>query len=68
MEDHTYDAFRRLAKVKDWLGETSITRDALGRLQFVTDQENRKTDYEWGTMGERRSMTTATQFEIFISC
>ena len=52
-----YDALRRLVRVKDWLGETAIGRDALGRPERIRDHRGRETSYEWGKLGERRSMT-----------
>ncbi len=52
-----YDALRRLTLVKDWLGETKIERDRMGRITSITDHEGRKVAYEWGDMGERKSMT-----------
>ena len=52
-----YDALRRLVQVKDWLGETTIQRDAMGRPERITDHEGRVVSYEWGVMNERRSMT-----------
>ena len=38
-----YDALRRLVRVKDWLGETAIERDALGRPEQIRDHRGRET-------------------------
>ena len=52
-----YTALRQLALVKDWLGETRIDRDAVGNPTDITDHKGRTVSYEWGSMGERRSIT-----------
>ena len=52
-----YTALRQLCAVKDWLGETRIERDALGAPTEITDHKGRTVSYEWGSMGERRSIT-----------
>lgn len=52
-----YDALSRLIQVKDWLGTTSITRDRKGNPVRVLDYEGRETRYEWGSLGEKKSMT-----------
>ena len=52
-----YTALRQLAFVKDWLGETRIRRDAAGNPTDITDHKGRTVSYEWGSMGERKSIT-----------
>ena len=52
-----YTALRQLRAVKDWLGETRIERDAAGAPTEITDHKGRTVSYEWGSMGERRSIT-----------
>ncbi len=52
-----YTALRQLSAVKDWLGETKIERDAAGTPVEITDHKGRTVAYEWGSMGERRSIT-----------
>ena len=52
-----YTALRQLALVKDWLGETRIDRDAVRNPTDITDHKGRTVSYEWGSMGERRSIT-----------
>ena len=54
---YSYDALQRLIRVQDWQGETGIERDALGRPVRITDHCGRSVCYEWGSMGERRSIT-----------
>mgnify|MGYP002511952346 CR=1 FL=1 len=51
-----YDALRRLSCVKDWLGITEIKRDQAGAPISITDHNGKTIFYEWGKMGERRSM------------
>lgn len=53
----SYNALRQLITVKDWLGETQMERDALGRPVKVTDHLGRKVSYEWEPNGNRRSLT-----------
>lgn len=48
---------RQLVEIQDWLGVTTIVPDALGRALKVTDYANRTVEYEWGAMGERKSMS-----------
>ncbi len=52
-----YTALRRLALVRDWLGETRLERDAAGQPVSITDHAGRTVTYEWGGMGERKSIT-----------
>ncbi len=52
-----YDALRKLALVKDWLGETKIERDSVGNPVRITDHEGRTVSYEWGRQGERKGIT-----------
>ena len=43
--------------MQDWLGNTKITPDALGRAQKVQYPDGREVSYTYGKAGERRSMT-----------
>ncbi len=52
-----YTALCQLCAVKDWLGETRIERDETGAPTEITDHKGRTVSYEWGSMGERRSIT-----------
>ena len=52
-----YDAMRRLTELEDWSGTVRIERDISGRIIQTADQEGRKTEYEWGASGERRSIS-----------
>lgn len=52
----SYNALHRLEQVKDWLGSTDITMDALGRPLTVTDPYGQTVGYEWGSMGEKRTL------------
>ena len=53
----SYNALHQLEQVKDWLGSTDITLDALGRPLSVTDAYGQTVGYEWGSMGERKTLT-----------
>ena len=53
---HQYDALKRLEEVKDITGTIRIERDALGRVQSVTDASGKITGYEWGSMNERTGL------------
>lgn len=51
-----YNALRQLEEVKDWLGTTTFLLDMVGRPLSVTDSAGGTTGYEWGVMGERKSI------------
>ena len=52
-----YTALRQLALIRDWLGEIKFRRDDAGNPTEITDHKGRTVAYEWGSMGERRSIT-----------
>ena len=52
-----YTSLRQIALVRDWLGETKIKRDLQGNPVQIMDHEGRCVKYEWGSMGEKRSIT-----------
>lgn len=51
-----YTVLRQLSAVRDWLGETRMERDVFGKPVAVTDHKGRTVSYEWGSMGERKSV------------
>ena len=53
----SYSTLHQLEQVKDWLGSTDITLDALGRPLSVTDSYGQTVGYEWRIMGERKTLT-----------
>ena len=53
----SYNPLRQLLEVQDWLGNTKITPDALGRAQKVQYPDGREVSYTYGKAGERKSMT-----------
>ena len=53
----SYNPLRQLLEVQDWLGNTKITPDALGRAQNVRYPDGREVSYTYGKAGERKSMT-----------
>ena len=53
----SYNPLRQLMEVQDWLGNTKITPDALGRAQKVQYPDGREVSYTYGKAGERRIMT-----------
>ena len=55
--DFGYDALGRLVDVKDWLGSTSIKRDAMGRMLSTQDCAGNVVRYEWGMAGELAGLT-----------
>ena len=52
----SYNALRQLEEVKDWLGTTTFLLDMAGRPLSVTDSTGGTIGYEWGAMGERKSV------------
>ena len=52
----SYNALHQLEQVKDWLGSTDITLDALGRPLSVTDPYGQTVGYEWNHNGARTEM------------
>lgn len=52
----SYDALYRLSCIKDWLGETEFTYDAMGRMAGVTDPNGERVEYGFYPDGSRRFM------------
>ena len=52
-----YTPLGQIALVRDWNGETKIERNRQGRPVRVTDHTGKTVEYEWGAMGEKKSMT-----------
>ena len=52
----SYNELRQLEEVKDWLGTTTFLLDMAGRPLSVTDSTGGTIGYEWGAMGERKSV------------
>lgn len=48
-----YNPLRQLTEIRDSLGVTRMTLDALGRVITVTDPNGRSVEYAWGSSGER---------------
>ncbi|MDC7278415.1 DUF6531 domain-containing protein, partial [Butyrivibrio fibrisolvens] len=53
----SYDALGKLIQFKDWLGVTSVERDAMGRVLSVIDYNGKKVSYTYGKVSERTSIT-----------
>ena len=53
----SYNPLRQLTEVQDWLGETKITPDALGRATAVQYPDGREVSYTYGKSGERTGIT-----------
>ena len=53
----SYNPLRQLILVQDWLGETKITPDALGRATAVQYPDGREVSYTYGKSGERTGIT-----------
>ena len=52
-----YNQLRQLTEIQDWLGTTKISLDYLGRPIEVVDHNNKAVTYEWGKLGEKRSIS-----------
>lgn len=55
--DFGYDTLGQLVDVRDWLGSTSIKRDAMGRMLSTQDCAGNVVRYEWGMAGELTGLT-----------
>lgn len=53
----SYNPLRQLTLVQDWLAETKITPDALGRATAVQYPDGREVSYTYGKSGERTGIT-----------
>ena len=53
----SYNPLRHLTEVQDWMGQTKITLDALGRARKVTYPDGKEVSYTYGKSGERTSIT-----------
>ena len=51
--EFTYDALKKVQKIKDWLGTIQIQNDVVGRPVRVTDQQGKEVQYAYGKAGER---------------
>ena len=51
-----YNPLRQLIEIRDWLGETRIEPDDMGRVKKVTDHKGREISYQWGLTGEREAI------------
>lgn len=54
--EYLYDSLQQLREVKDWLGTTTAEYDNYGRIQKITDHRGQAITYEFGDMGERRTL------------
>jgi RHS repeat-associated protein len=52
----SYNSLRQLTEIQDWLGITRIEPDEIGRAKKITDYKGREISYQWGKMGERKSL------------
>ena len=53
----SYNPLRQLIEIQDWLGNTRITPDALGRAEKVQYPDGREVSYTYGKAGERSIIT-----------
>ncbi|MEE5990544.1 MAG: DUF6531 domain-containing protein [Lachnospiraceae bacterium] len=60
----SYDALGRLKKLNDWLGNTDIVSDALGRVISVTDHNGRSVGYEYDAAGNRSAVIYPDGHEV----
>ena len=52
-----YNPLKQLTRVHDWLGETQITLDPLGRATEVRDYAGKTVGYAWDAAGRREKTT-----------
>ena len=53
---YAYDSLGQLERMEDWLGVTTIERNAQGRPVRITDHKGRSVGYAWGEQGEPKEM------------
>lgn len=51
-----YTSLGKMSLVRDWLGVTKIERDTMGNPIRITNHNGRSVCYEWGILGERKSI------------
>ena len=61
----SYNPLRQLIEIQDWLGNTRIIPDALGRAEKVQYPDGREVSYTYGKAGERRSITYPDGTTVF---
>lgn len=54
--NYKYNSLRQLTEVEDSVGSMSIEPDIYGRIKAVTDYSGRMVRYDYGIMGERKSI------------
>lgn len=52
----SYDPLRQLKELQDWTGTTQFIKDEAGRTKEVIDSFGNTVAYEWGALGERKSV------------
>ena len=53
---YRYNPLGQLERMEDWLGETTIERNAQGKPVRITDHKGHSVGYEWGSRGEQKAM------------
>jgi len=60
----SYNPLRQLTEMRDWLGTTTITLDALGRATKVTDHNGEEVGYTYNVVGQREKLTYPDGAEV----
>ena len=53
---YAYNPFDQLERMEDWLGVTTIERNAQGRPVRITDHKGRSVGYTWGEQGQPKEL------------
>jgi len=61
---YTYDPLNRITAMRDWLGETTYDLDILGGVQRIKDYRNNVIRFQWGLMGEKKSVSYPDGSEV----
>jgi YD repeat-containing protein len=54
--EFSYNPLKQLTEMRDWLGLTSFTPDALGRTEKITDFEGKSVRYEWDELNRKEKI------------
>ncbi|MCL2153368.1 MAG: DUF6531 domain-containing protein [Oscillospiraceae bacterium] len=52
----SYNLLKHLIEMKDWLGITTISTDAMGRVEQIEDFEGKKVQYEWDELHRKEKI------------
>lgn len=55
--EFSYNPLGQLVQIKDWIGETKVKSDLLGRIEKVKYPDGKEVSYTWGENGKKESIT-----------